>query len=186
MALLTRWTTDIVAKLPLPEGQRFEIIDGELSVTHQPHARHQAIADNIIIELGIWSRANDAGRTFQAPGIIFAIDQAVAPDLIWVSRERLLHILGPDGKFHAAPEIMIEVVSPGKANSERDREVKLDLYGRYLVQEYWIADWRAQTLEVYEHDGSVLQLMRTLRGGDTLESTQLPGFSCPVERIFEL
>jgi Uma2 family endonuclease len=186
MALMTRWTTDIVAKLPLPEGQRFEIIDGELSVTHQPHARHQAIADNIILELGIWGRLSGAGRTFQAPGIIFAIDQAVAPDLIWVSRERLSNILGPDGKFHAAPEIMIEIVSPGKANSERDREIKLELYGRYAVQEYWIADWRAATLEIYETDGSALVLARTLVAGDTLTSKLLNGFACPVERVVEL
>jgi Uma2 family endonuclease len=186
VATFSRWTTDIVATLPKFEGGRYEIIDGELYVTHQPHARHQALCDNLIIELGIWGRATGLGRTFQAPGVIFAADQAVAPDLVWVSHARLASILGPDGKFHDAPDLMIEIVSPGKANAERDREKKHDLYGRYGVAEYWIADWQAQTIDIYERDDAALQLARTLGTGDTLTSALLAGFTCPVARLFEL
>jgi Uma2 family endonuclease len=186
MTTITRWTTDIVETLPQIEGGRYEIIDGELSVTHQPHLLHQGVCDNLIIELGIWNRATGAGRTFQAPGLIFAIDEAVAPDLVWIKRSRLDEILGNDGKLHAAPDLVIEILSPGKANAERDRETKLDLYSRYAVGEYWIVDWKSQTLEVYERVGADLQLARTLADNDTLTSVLLDGFSCPVARLFEL
>lgn len=186
MTTISRWTVEIVATLPQLEGGRYEIIDGELHVTHQPHARHQAVCDNLIVELGIWSRASALGRTIQAPGLIFAEDEAVAPDLVWVSRARLPYILGDDGKLHAAPDLVIEIVSPGKANEERDRDKKLALYERYAVPEYWIVDWQAATVDLFRRADDTLRPIATLRSGDALISPLLPGFSCALERIFEL
>jgi Uma2 family endonuclease len=184
--ILSRWTTDLVKKMPQIEGERYEIIDGELYVTTQPHFRHQATCDNIIIELGNWSRATGHGRTFQAPGVIFSEDNAVAPDIVWISKVRMPAVLGPDGKLHDAPDLLIEILSPGKANEERDREKKLKLYSRYAVQEYWIADWRATTIEIYRHDQGALSLVETLKSGDELTSPLLPGFACVIDRFFEL
>jgi len=184
--ILSRWTTDLVKKMPQIEGERYEIIDGELYVTTQPHFRHQATSDNIAYELGTWSRANAAGRVFPAPGVIFSKDNAVAPDIVWVSKERMAAVLGRDGKLHDAPDLMIEILSPGKANEERDREKKLKLYSRYGVQEYWIADWRVATVEVYRQDQDELRLVQTLKSGDELKSPLLSGFACVIDRFFEL
>jgi Uma2 family endonuclease len=184
--LLTRWTVDLVQKMPHIEGERYEIIGGELYVTTQPHARHQITCDNIIIELGIWNRATGLGRTIQAPGLIYAKDEAVAPDIVWASKARLANILGPDGKLHDSPELAIEILSPGKGNEERDREKKLVLYSRRGVEEYWIADWPTTTLEVYRREHDELQLVQMLQAGDVLTSPLLPGFSCPIDRLFEL
>jgi Uma2 family endonuclease len=184
--ILTHWTTDLVKKMPQIEGERYEIIDGELYVTTQPHFRHQATCDNIIIELGNWSRRTDAGRTFQAPGVIFSTENAVAPDIVWVSKERMPAVLGRNGKLHDAPDLMIEILSPGKANEERDHDKKLKLYSRYGVQEYWIADWRAVTVDIHRHDQDALRLVQTLKSGDELTSPLLPGFACVIDRFFEL
>jgi Uma2 family endonuclease len=184
--LMTRWTVDLVQKMPRIEGERYEIIDGELYVTTQPHGRHQATSDNISFELGTWSRSTRAGRVFPAPGIIYAKDEAVAPDLVWVRKERVATIIGTDGKMHESPELAIEILSPGKANEERDREKKLALYSRRGVQEYWIADWRATTLEIYRREQDELKLVQTLHAGDVLTSPLLPGFACPIDRLFEL
>jgi Uma2 family endonuclease len=63
--ILTRWTTDLVERMPHIEGERYEIIDGELYVTTQPHFRHQATSDNIAYELGVWSRGMATGAYFQ-------------------------------------------------------------------------------------------------------------------------
>jgi Uma2 family endonuclease len=184
--ILSRWTTDLVKKMPQIEGERYEIIDGELYVTTQPHFQHQATCDNIIIELGNWSRATGSGRTFQAPGVIFSEENAVAPDIVWVSKLRMPAVLGRDGKLHDAPDLMIEILSPGKANEERDREKKLKLYSRYGVQEYWIADWRAVMVEIYRLDQDALRLAETLKSGDELTSRLLPGFTGVIDRFFEL
>jgi Uma2 family endonuclease len=184
--ILSRWTTDLVKKMPRIEGERYEIIDGELYVTTQPHFQHQATCDNIAYALGVWSRANAAGRVFPAPGVIFSKENAVAPDLVWVSKARMPAVLGRDGKLHDAPDLMIEILSPGKANEERDHEKKLKLYSRYGVQEYWIADWRAVTVEIYRQDQGELRIAQTLKSGDELISPLLPGFACVIDRFFEL
>jgi Uma2 family endonuclease len=78
------------------------------------------------------------------------------------------------------------VLSPGRANERRDREAKLDLYTRRDVQEYWIVDWRSATLEIYRRQEGRLQVSATLRAGDMVTSPLLPGFTCPLERFFEI
>ncbi len=80
----------------------------------------------------------------------------------------------------AAPELVIEVVSPGRENERRDRELKLALYARRDAAEYWIVDWRRRTVDVYRRDAGRLVLVSTLADGDTLTSPLLPGFSCPL------
>jgi Uma2 family endonuclease len=108
----------------------------------------------------------------------------VAPDLAWVSTERLGTVLAPDGKFHAAPDLVVEVLSPGSTNERRDREVKLKLYARRGVREYWIVDWRRRQVEVFRREDSTLGLIATLLEGDTLHSPMLPGFALPLEELF--
>lgn len=139
---------------------------------------------NIGGALGHWSLSSELGFVAQAPGIIFADDDDVAPDVVWVSRERLPLIVEADGKFHAAPELVVEVLSPGAANVRRDREIKLDLYGRRGVWEYWLVDWVRKELEIYRQEGGGLVLVATLGEGETLPSPLLTGFSCPVSALF--
>lgn len=79
---------------------------------------------------------------------------------------------------------MIEVLSPGRANEDRDRRVKLKLYSRQGVHEYWIVDAMLQQISVYRRDEDRLVLDRTLHAGDILESPLLPGFSCKVSKLF--
>ena len=80
---------------------------------------------------------------------------------------------------------MVEVLSPGESNEQRDKEVKLKLYSRHGVQEYWIANWQLKTLEIYCRTDIQLQLDRTLLISDTLMSPLLPGFSTSIAQIFQ-
>ncbi len=77
-----------------------------------------------------------------------------------------------------------EILSAGKQNEHRDRSVKLKLYSRYGVQEYWIINWQMQTLEVYRRTDAQLQIFATLLAGDTLTSSLLPGFSVAINQLF--
>ena len=185
MTTSLRWTISDVEALP-DNGSRYEIIDGELYVSKQPHWHHQATCANIITELATWSRSTGLGRTIQAPGILYADDEAVAPDIVWVSRSRLASVLAPDGKLYLSPDLVIEVLSSGTANEQRDRDAKRRLYSRRGVQEYWIADWRNGTVEVYRRQQAELRLVQTLLAGDELVSPLLPGFSCLINRFFEI
>jgi Uma2 family endonuclease len=182
MSTNLRFTTADLELLP-DDGNRYEIVDGELYVTTQPHFRHQYTCDQIIEALRQSSRQSGAGTPVSAPGLIFSSDQAVAPDVVWIRRGRLDRVLGEDGKLHAAPDLIVEVLLPGKENEERDREVKLKLYSRRGVREYWIVDWREPTIEVYRRSNAELQLVATLTAEDTLTSPLVPSFAWRVRDL---
>src|SRR5947209_11026204 len=135
--------------------------------------------------LQTWSDQTQLGMANLAPGIIFTDDNNVVPDVVWISRERLTTALQKDRKLHSSPELVVEVLSPGSENERRDREVKLKLYSRRNVKEYWIVNWRERSLEIYRREDAVLTLDRTLDDSDVLESPLLPGFRCEVSQLFE-
>ena len=184
MATELRFTTADLEVMP-DDGKRYEVIDGELYVSKQPSYHHQYTCTEITILLGNWSKQAGNGRVVQAPGLIFAEDDAVAPDILWISNQRLPIALGQDGKFHKAPELIVEVLSPGFENEKRDRDAKLKLYSRRGVDEYWIVDWLMRSVEVYRRANAALHLVDTLRGSDVLETPLLPNFSCVVSSLFD-
>jgi len=178
-----RWTSQDLELLP-DDGKRYEVVDGELYVSKQPHWQHQYICLELAAQLHAWSRQTKAGKTNFAPGVIFTEDDDVAPDLVWISRERLATALQVDGKLHAAPELAVEVLSPGMINERRDREVKLKLYSRRGVQEYWVISWQDKRFEIYRRENAALRLYSTLYDKDVLTSPLLPGFSCNLHELF--
>lgn len=185
MAGALRMTIQDLEGFPTPlDDQRYELIDGELYVSTQPHWHHQMAAANIIAALGAWSRQSGAGLVIDAPGVIFANDTAVAPDVVWVSTDRLAAVLGDDGKLHTAPDLVVELLSPGAENQRRDRETKLDLYSRQGVREYWIVDWQHRELQVYRRREARLELVVTLLEQDVVQSPALPGFAVRVGEFF--
>src|SRR5215471_16611045 len=143
-----RWTSSDLLALPVDNGLRYEIIDGELYVSSAPHSFHERLRLKIAVELENWSRNIGRGEANLGCGLIFSEDNDVIPDAIWISEERLKAALEEDGKLHLAPELVVEVLSPGRANERRDREAKLGLYSRRGVEEYWIIDWRKRCIDV--------------------------------------
>jgi Uma2 family endonuclease len=178
-----RWTSADLDVLP-DDDKRYEIIDGELYVSKQPHWDHQLICFRLAHFLESWIEQTGAGMGNFAPGLIFGDNDDVVPDLVWISKERLDAALDPAGHLHAAPELAVEVLSPGSANERRDREAKLKLYSVRGVQEYWIVDWRQRQVEVYRRQQAALRLAETLYDEDDLRSPLLPGFALPVKRLF--
>jgi Uma2 family endonuclease len=166
------------------DGKRYELIEGELYVSRQPSIAHQYSCSRLCQFLGDWNDKHGLGVVLPAPGLIFGEGDDVAPDVVWVTRERLAIATDRAGHLLTAPELAIEVLSPGKANEDRDRRVKLKLYSRQGVQEYWIVDAMLQQVSVYRRDHDQLELDRTLYVDDTLESPLLPGFSCRVAKLF--
>src|SRR5918911_189456 len=136
-----RWTTADLELLP-QDSTLYEIIDGELFMSKQPHWHHQATCFNIGVELKNWSRASGLGQVSGSPGVLFSESDNVAPDVVWISNERLAALMDEAGHLTGAPELVVEVLSPGPLQERRDREAKLKLYESRGVQEYWIVDWR--------------------------------------------
>jgi Uma2 family endonuclease len=178
-----RWTTEDLELLP-DNGNRYEIVDGELFVTRAPHWKHQRVTGNIVIELTLWSRQTNLGEAVTGVGVIFSDADNVIPDVVWVSNERLDSVLDDAGHLTTAPDLVVEVLSPGEQNEKRDRQVKLKLYATQGVKEYWIVDRQLQQIQVYRREQATLKLVATLFSGDDLTSPLLPGFTCAIARLF--
>ncbi|KYC39801.1 hypothetical protein WA1_30080 [Scytonema hofmannii PCC 7110] len=179
-----RWTTYDLQIFEGDRVNRYEIIDGELFVTRAPDWKHQAVCINIGTVLKLWSDESGLGQPAVTPGIVFSESNNVIPDVVWASKERLERLLDEAGHLTAAPELVVEVLSPGKANEKRDREAKLKLYSVQGVHEYWIVNLKEQTVEIYRRQNAVLKLIATLYRQDELTSPILPGFSCLVSKFF--
>lgn len=178
-----RWTTADLELLP-DSSNRYEIIDGELLVTRAPHWGHQKAITSTAAALLNWSSKTGLGETVSTPGIIFSDADNVIPDVVWISTARLAACLDKAGHLTVAPELIVEVLSPGADNERRDRETKLKLYSNRGVQDYWILDWQLKQVEVYRRQAGSLQLVETLFPSDRLASPLLPGFACAVENLF--
>ncbi|MGG6263518.1 Uma2 family endonuclease [Leptolyngbya sp. AN03gr2] len=178
-----RWTIADLELLPF-DDRRYEIIDGELLVTRAPHWGHQKAAGRAYARLDQWSLETQLGEASFTPGLIFGEADNVIPDVVWISHERLAAGLDQSGHLIAAPELVVEVVSPGAENARRDRELKLRLYSSRGVREYWIIDWQAQQMEVYRRESAALSLVATLFSEDEITSSLLPGFKMSIASLF--
>ncbi len=177
------WTSKDLETLP-DDGKRYEIIEGELYISEIPHLNHQAVCTNIAFLLEQYNAQTHAGVTVFAPGIIFSEDDDVAPDVVWISRERLKTALWPDGYLHSAPELVVEVLSSGEVNEQWDRETKLRLYSRRGALEYWIVNWRTRQIDVYRREEMALQQAGIVYENDILQSPYLPELRFQVHEVF--
>ena len=159
-----RWTTSDLELMP-DNGVLYEIIDGDLLMSKQPHWHHQETINNIGAELRTWALVSGQGRVLPNPGVLFDEFDNVVPDMAWVSHERLAAIEDSAGHLTAAPELVIEVLSPGAEQERRDRETKLKLYSQRGAREYWIVDWRAKQVEVYRRKRAIGAGRHTARRG---------------------
>src|SRR5438309_2352967 len=109
MTSTTRFTSKDLEALPDTEWWRYEIIDGELHVTKAPTDFHQMVCGNIHFHVRGWNEQAGLGILLLGAGVIFAEDDDVIPDLIWMSNERYALYRHADGHLHGPPELVIEV-----------------------------------------------------------------------------
>ncbi|HKV36318.1 MAG TPA: Uma2 family endonuclease [Pyrinomonadaceae bacterium] len=170
---------------PDDDGKRYELIEGELFVSCAPGLPHQLVLAKLITAFTVYLEQNPVGIAAPGPGAVFSNYDAVIPDLVFASKGRLDSIVGND-RFIAAPELVIEIVSPGNENRSRDLIAKRRLYGKYGVQEYWIVDAENKSVMIFHLTGSTLTQIRIAKNGDEIISPLLPGFTLRVSSIFDL
>jgi Uma2 family endonuclease len=133
------------AALP-DDGRRYELHEGELSVTPSPGTRHKRVKVNLFDILLHHARAHRLGELFDAPTDVILSDRTVVqPDIVFVDMQHASQI--SERGIEGAPTLAIEVLSP---SSERiDRRRKLQLYADHRVPWYWIVDPSARGIEAY-------------------------------------
>ena len=179
-----KWTSADLELLP-ENGDRYEIIDGELYMTRALHWKHQTAIARITNALVSWSNQTKLGQTIINPGIIFGENDNVIPDLIWISNQRLESCVDESGHFTNAPELIVEVLSQKPKDIKRDKETKLKLYSNRGVREYWIVNWQLKEVENYRRNEGELTLIKTLINEDIITRELFPNFSCKISEFFE-
>jgi Uma2 family endonuclease len=162
------------------EGDRHELIDGELVVTPVPVMKHQIVSMNLIRHLDRHIVTGELGMVFHPPtGIRFTPDNLLVPDICFVAQDRL-HVIGPK-TIDAAPDLVVEILSPG--TRRRDLETKQALYARFGVQEYWVVDPDAETVTVLALVGDRYEPVPPGDHG-VIASRVLPEFTLAVNDVF--
>ena len=170
---------------PEDDGNRYELIEGELYVSRAPGIPHQRVLLNLEIGLSDYLKRNPVGILVPGAGAIFSDYDAVIPDLAFVRHERWDEVVTGD-KFTGALDIVIEILSPGTQNRKRDLSAKRKLYANYAIAEYWIVDSENQSVLVFRLHEQSLDEVATLTGDEKLSSPMLPGFQLKVKDIFNL
>jgi Uma2 family endonuclease len=170
---------------PDDDGNRYELINGELFVSRAPGIPHQRVLHNLQMELGSFLKTNPMGILVPGAGAIFSDYDAVIPDLAFVSNERWNEVVTGE-KFTGPLDLIIEILSPGNQNRQRDLLAKRQLYGKFGVKEYWIVDSENKEVPVLRLQGQTLEDISILKSDDELTSPLLSGFQMKVGTIFNL
>ena len=164
-----------------PEDQRFELLDGELTMVPAPNLRHQRIGTRLGALLHAFVQERDLGEVFHAPcDVVLSNTDVVQPDLLFVSEERAHLLLGGDNVL-GAPDLVVGILSPSTAG--RDRTLKRALYARHGVKEYWLVDPDARTVTVLRLGAGDFEVAAIYGEGQTMASPTLSGFSADLDEF---
>lgn len=175
------WTEE--EYLALDTNRLIELSDGCLEVLPMPTPLHQLIVDFLYTLLKAFVATRAAGRVFFAPlPVRLWAGKYREPDVIYVRPERLRSLREqPDGA-----ELVMEVVSEGEENRERDLETKRREYARAGIAEYWIVDPQQLRITVLTLDGRTYRVHGQFGPGTQATSVLLPGFAVAVDDVFAL
>jgi len=165
------------------DNNRYELIGGELFVSRAPGIPHQRVLLNLEIALSNYLSQNPIGILVPGTGMILSDYDAVIPDICFVRNERWDEVVTGE-KFTRAVDLIIEILSSGNENRERDLTVKRQLYAKYGVEEYWIVDRENQCVLVYRLKGSLLEEIAKLSVEDEITTPLLPRFQLRASSIF--
>ncbi len=144
-AAVRDWTYAEFARLP-DDGNRYEVIAGELYVTPSPNPIHTRIAFKLAVLLEDFAAEHGLGWVTTAPtDVLFGPGDYVQPDVIFLRADKAGSVT--DRGIEAAPDLVVEVLSPSTAL--RDRGLKRQRYGALGVREYWIVDPENRRIESY-------------------------------------
>jgi Uma2 family endonuclease len=143
-----RYTVEEVLAFP-SDGNRYELVDGELLVTPAPRSRHQLVAGEFFDALHRYLAVQAPGARvlFSPADITWARDVLVQPDVFVVPVEELT---AQDWSGVRTLLLAVEVVSPSSARY--DRVTKRRVYQRQRVATYWVVDPDARVVEVWHPD----------------------------------
>jgi len=167
----------------MPEtGPRYQLIEGELFMSPAPNRFHQKVSGNIYFLLRSYLERNPAGELYDAPFDVFLGEHAVfQPDILFIANNRR-SILTDEGA-EGAPNLVIEVLSESTAHL--DRQTKRKVYAASGVDELWLVDPEAKTVELFLLQKNAERPEASYRSNDSFESPCFPGLRILLTDVFK-
>ena len=144
------WTLAQLHRLP-DDGNRYELIDGELYVTPAPSTTHEGLALRLREILEPYVAAHQLGKLFGPKSVVQDSDNQVEPDLML---RKVTFPLPATWTAMPTPLLVVEVLS--RATARRDENQKLAFYRRKEVQEYWMVDRDSRTIRAVTSGNDVI------------------------------
>lgn len=168
--------------MPTGMGERYELVAGELRVMSPSGWRHGKIVSRLTARLASYVEEHDLGLVFGAEtGFRLATnpDTVRAPDASFVAKKNLPESEPGEGFWPGAPDLAVEVLSPGDRAAEVKEKVDAWLTSGCGV--VWIVDPKLQSVTVHRSNaGAQTKLL-----GDSLSGeAEIPGFLCTVDELF--
>lgn len=154
--MITKTRATVADYRKLPEGAKYELIDGEIIEKENPNMpgpkiRHQAVSTRLVIGLGRHIVENGLGLLLHAPAdVYFDAENAFQPDILFVAEGRVETLVQEDGVY-GAPDLVIEILSP--STGYYDLKSKFQVYEKYGVREYFIVDHKDDEVIGYRNEG---------------------------------
>ena len=174
--------------LTWPDDERAEIINGEPVMMAPPTTAHQLISGEIFRQLANYLEGKKC-RAIPAPFAVRLFEKdGEAPEDIGTVVEPDISIVCDTSKLDkhgckGAPDMVVEILSP--STQRHDRLVKLSLYQRAGVREYWIVNPEDQTVQVMLlDDGGVLQLHEVYDRQSVAKVNVLDGCFIELSKVF--
>ena len=151
----TYWTAEMARQLP-DDGNRYEVVYGELLVTPAPRPWHEVLFERLMFELGAYLRREPVGIVLGSRAdISWGPDALVQPDVFVVPLAQARTL---DWTQYQDLLLVAEILSPSTARS--DRFLKRRLYQEVGVPLYWILDGDQRQVEVWTPDARFPQVER--------------------------
>lgn len=183
MSTTSLTTAAELLQMPMGMGKRYELVAGELRVMSPAGWEHGEIVHNIATVLGYFIRQNGLGRGFGAETgfqLSREPDTVLAPDFAFIAKESLPSTDPPAAFWPGAPDLAVEVLSPGDTAREIAEKVRTWLTAG--CRAVWVIDPGLQTVTAHHSDDRV----QIWSAGETINGEPaVPGFSCLVDEFFE-
>jgi Uma2 family endonuclease len=164
--------------LNMPEdGRKYELVNGRIQVS-PAGMRHGQVIVRLMVRLGTHVADRALGEVLDSStGYRLPWGDVRSPDVSFVAAGRLPAIM-PSEFGTVAPDLAVEVLSPGDSHAQIER--KVEDYLRWGVRLVWVIDPRSGDATVYRSGASPLHLTLDgrLEGADVV-----PGFSCPLSDL---
>lgn len=161
----------------LPDEPRCELLFGTYVASPAPFARHQLVVFLLAQRLDAVARPHESVVLLAPVDVVLADHSVVQPDILYVTRERRSSM---QARIEGAPDLVVEVLSPGSA--WRDRGEKLKLYAEARVREYWIADPVEKQIEFLVNDDG--RFIVVLPSDDAYRSSVIEGLTLDLQAFW--